>query len=97
MWNPDEPPRHPQVIRILKVTPHLMIINHCSDVSGGVFSLILRRSPSRVDRWQWFEYKRQFYNFELPNVIRYSAVCAGCVEASSLFMVFICMAAFIVL
>ncbi|CAH0698927.1 unnamed protein product [Spodoptera exigua] len=68
MWNPDEPPRHPQVIRILKVTPHLMIINHCSDVSGGVFSLILRRSPSRVDRWQWFEYKRQFYNFELPNV-----------------------------
>ncbi|XP_021200704.3 uncharacterized protein LOC110384011 [Helicoverpa armigera] len=97
VWNPDEPPRHPQVIRILKVKQNVMIINHCSEISGAVFSLILRRSPSRVDRWEWFDYKRQFFNFELPNVYRYSAVCAGCIETSSVIFVLMSAAVFVLL
>ncbi|KAI8430028.1 hypothetical protein MSG28_000473, partial [Choristoneura fumiferana] len=49
MWYPDDPPRHPEVIRVLKLTPDKMIINHCTELGdGGSFSLILR-SYQRYD------------------------------------------------
>lgn len=97
VWHADDPPRHPQVIRILKLTPHLLIINHCSEIGGGVFSLILRRSPSRVERWEWYDYKRQFFNFELPNVYRYSAICAGCKVYSGLLFILVYVTIFVFL
>ncbi|RVE49426.1 hypothetical protein evm_005938 [Chilo suppressalis] len=53
VWYPDDPPRHPEVIRVLKLNRQMMIINHCSETgNGGIFSLILRRSSSRMDRYQ---------------------------------------------
>ncbi|XP_060809273.1 uncharacterized protein LOC106136901 [Amyelois transitella] len=79
VYYPDDPPRHPEVIRVIKVTPHMMIINHCSDSGDrGIFSLILRRSPARVERWEWYDLQRQFFNFELPNMHRYMAICDAC-------------------
>ncbi|CAH0722740.1 unnamed protein product, partial [Brenthis ino] len=55
VWYPDDPPRHPDVIRLLKVTQYTLVLNHCSEIgNGGIFSLILRRSPSKVQRWEWF-------------------------------------------
>ncbi|CAK1548422.1 unnamed protein product [Leptosia nina] len=54
VWYPDDPPRHPDVIRLLKVTPYTLILNHCSEIGdGGIFSLILRRSPSRVESYRY--------------------------------------------
>lgn len=88
VWYPDNPPRHPEVIRILKVTPEVLIINHCSEKGdGGVFSLILRRSPERIDRWQWYELQKHFYSFDLPTVHRYSSVCGGCAVISSIYVI----------
>ncbi|KAI8430034.1 hypothetical protein MSG28_000473 [Choristoneura fumiferana] len=50
MWYPDDPPRHPEVIRVLKLTPDKMIINHCTELGdGGSFSLILRRYNSMIN------------------------------------------------
>lgn len=90
LWHPDNPPRHPQVIRLLKVTPHMLIINHCSETgSGGIFSLILRRSPSIMKRWEWHEIRKQFYSFELPNIYRYTAVCAACVCSSTFYLCYV--------
>ncbi|XP_041973879.1 uncharacterized protein LOC121729432 [Aricia agestis] len=78
VWYPDDPPRHPDVIKILKLTPHTLILNHCSEVgNGGIFSLILRRTPSRVQRWEWYQYQRQFNHFDLPRVYRQFAICSG--------------------
>ncbi|KOB68841.1 Uncharacterized protein OBRU01_17836 [Operophtera brumata] len=75
LWYPDDPPRHPQVIRVLKATQHSMIINHCSDHGdGGIFSLILRRSPSRMQYWEWYDVKKKLFNFDLPNIHRYGEV-----------------------
>ncbi|CAG4923921.1 unnamed protein product [Colias eurytheme] len=92
VWNPDDPPRHPDVIRLLKVTPFTLILNHCSEIGdGGIFSLVLRRTPSRVERWEWYQYKQQFFKFDLPNVYRYTAVCASCVDSSSLVIVLFCL------
>ncbi|XP_053601163.1 uncharacterized protein LOC128669932 [Plodia interpunctella] len=89
VYYPDDPPRHPEVIRVLKVTPHMMIINHCSDSGDrGLFSLILRRSPSRVERWEWYDFQRQFFSFELPNVHRYMAICSACANFGSMFLLF---------
>ncbi|XP_050673397.1 uncharacterized protein LOC126971244 [Leptidea sinapis] len=88
VWYPDDPPRHPDIIRLLKVTPYTLILNHCSEIGdGGIFSLVLRRSPSRVERWEWYDYQRQFYSFSLPNVYRYSAVCSSCVNICSLILI----------
>ncbi|VVC87954.1 unnamed protein product [Leptidea sinapis] len=69
------------------VTPYTLILNHCSEIGdGGIFSLVLRRSPSRVERWEWYDYQRQFYSFSLPNVYRYSALyqsrIVACIELS---------------
>ncbi|XP_045510618.1 uncharacterized protein LOC123705698 [Colias croceus] len=92
VWYPDDPPRHPDVIRLLKVTPFTLILNHCSEIGdGGIFSLVLRRTPSRVERWEWYQYQQQFFKFELPNVYRYTAVCASCIDSSSLVIVFFCL------
>ncbi|XP_049887418.1 uncharacterized protein LOC126381898 [Pectinophora gossypiella] len=91
VWYPDDPPRHPEVIRILKATQEMLIINHCSDSGGrGVFSLILRRSPDKVDYWEWYELQRQFYNYDLPNVHRKAAVCAACLPVFSFICFLIC-------
>ncbi|XP_028028385.1 uncharacterized protein LOC114241671 [Bombyx mandarina] len=91
IWDPNVLPRHPQVIRILKASQHLLIINHCSEIGdGGIFTLILRRSPSKMNRWEWYDYQRQFFSFDLPNMYRYSTICAGCVLGSSLYFVFLC-------
>ncbi|KAJ0181289.1 hypothetical protein K1T71_003374 [Dendrolimus kikuchii] len=79
IWYPERPPLHPQVVRILKVKPNMLIINHCSETGdGGIFSLILRRSPSKMKRWEWYDIRRQFYSFELPNTYRFTAICASC-------------------
>ncbi|CAG9575977.1 unnamed protein product [Danaus chrysippus] len=84
VWYPDDPPRHPDVIRLLKVTPNTLVLNHCAELgNGGIFTLILRRSPSRVQKWEWYQYQREFYKFELPNVYRYSAVCGTAIAFSS--------------
>ncbi|XP_047514691.1 uncharacterized protein LOC125055956 [Pieris napi] len=92
IWYPDDPPRHPDVIKLLKVTPSTLILNHCSEIGdGGIFSLILRRSPTRVERWEWYDYKRQFYTFDLPNVHRYNAICAGCKHTNSIILFLICL------
>ncbi|XP_059049413.1 uncharacterized protein LOC131844517 [Achroia grisella] len=98
VWFPEETPRHPEVIRVLKVNPHMMIINHCSDKGGGgIFSLILRRSPYKMERWEWYDLQRQFFRFELPNMYRYSAICAACVQMSSLFYIIFSIAVLILI
>ncbi|XP_073958837.1 uncharacterized protein [Choristoneura fumiferana] len=90
MWYPDDPPRHPEVIRVLKLTPDKMIINHCTELGdGGSFSLILRRSPVRVDRWEKNEWQKLLLSYGLTNPYRYIAVCAACVQLSSLVNLFV--------
>ncbi|KAL4715227.1 hypothetical protein ACJJTC_007809 [Scirpophaga incertulas] len=79
IWYPDDPPRHPEVIKVLKLTPHTMIITHCSDTgSGGIFSLILRRSPNAMERWEWYDLRQLFFTFDLPPMYRHTAICSGC-------------------
>ncbi|XP_023940167.2 uncharacterized protein LOC112047315 [Bicyclus anynana] len=91
VWYPDETPRHPDVIRLIEVTPPMVILNHCSEVgNGGIFTLILRRSPATVHRWEWYHYQQQFYRSELPNVYRFSTICSGCIVNNSLIVVIIC-------
>ncbi|KAL0895570.1 hypothetical protein ABMA27_011669 [Loxostege sticticalis] len=93
VWYPDDPPKHPEVIRVLKVNTHMMIINHCSDLGpGGIFSLILRRSPSRMKLDEWYDLQRQFYSFDLPKMYRHSTICAGCTERSSVLCLLVCVA-----
>lgn len=94
LWYPDNPPRHPQVIRILKVTPHMLIMNHCSELGdGGIFSLILRRLPSRMNRWEWYDLQKQFYSFDLPNIYRHAPVCSSSAReytSSSIMVILVC-------
>ncbi|XP_064076862.1 uncharacterized protein LOC113392605 [Vanessa tameamea] len=91
VWYPDDPPRHPDVIRLIKVTPHTLIINHCSEIgNGGIFSLILRRSPSKVQRWEWYKYQKEFYKFELPNIYRYASICSACIRITSTVVLYTC-------
>ncbi|XP_045760433.1 uncharacterized protein LOC123864202 isoform X2 [Maniola jurtina] len=91
VWYPDDPPRHPGVIRIIKLTPHMLILNHCSEVgNGGIFSLILRRSSTTVQRWEWYQYQQQFYKFYLPNIYRFYAICAAGTEIGSFVIVLFC-------
>ncbi|KAJ2946292.1 hypothetical protein O0L34_g12329 [Tuta absoluta] len=72
MWYPDgEPPRHPEVIRVLNVSPDQLVINHCSDSGGGgVFTLILRRSPQRVGYWEWWRLQKEFDSLTLSTISR---------------------------
>ncbi|CAG9782885.1 unnamed protein product [Diatraea saccharalis] len=89
VWYPDDPPRHPEVIKILKLNRDMMIINHCSDSGNeGIFSLILRRTSTRMDRSEWFDLRRQFYSFDLPPMHRHSAICAGCIHCGSVLLMF---------
>nr|XP_034841449.1 uncharacterized protein LOC117997306 isoform X2 [Maniola hyperantus] len=98
VWYPDDSPRHPGVIRIIKLTPHMLILNHCSEVGNeGIFSLILRRSSATVQRWEWYQYQQQFYKFYLPNVYRFYAICAACTEISSFVIVLLCFISLILL
>ncbi|CAK1599986.1 unnamed protein product [Parnassius mnemosyne] len=91
VWYPDDPPRHPEVIRVLKASPHMLLINHCSETGdGGIFTLILRRSITRLQRWEWYKFQQEFYNYDLPKLYRQATVCGGCMEFSSIINVFIC-------
>ncbi|XP_030027065.2 uncharacterized protein LOC115445107 [Manduca sexta] len=91
LWYPNEPPKHPQAVRILKVTPQMLIINHCSEIGdGGIFSLVLRRLPSRMNKWEWYDLQKQFFSYDLPPTHRYTAVCDGCVQMSSLIFISLC-------
>ncbi|KPI93450.1 PREDICTED: uncharacterized protein LOC106117432 [Papilio xuthus] len=92
IWYADNPPRHPEVIRVLNATAHTLLINHCSEIgNGGIFTLILRRSISKLQRWDWFKYEQEFYKYDLPRMYRHAAVCAGCINYSSIAFMFVCL------
>ncbi|XP_061710699.1 uncharacterized protein LOC133520341 [Cydia pomonella] len=89
LWYPDDPPRHPEVVRLLKLTPDEMIINHCTELGdGGIFSLILRRFPVKVRRWERLEWQKFLMSYGLSNPYRYLSVCAACVPVTSLLCFF---------
>lgn len=76
MWRPDDPPERPEHIYILRATPDELILFHCSQNGGGrAFSLILRRTPSTMAPWDWYDVRKVLFTFQLPNVVRYLAIC----------------------
>ncbi|XP_068629116.1 uncharacterized protein [Battus philenor] len=90
VWYADDPPRHPEVIRVLKANAHSLLINHCSEIgNGGIFTLILRRSITNLQRWEWYKYQQEFYKYDLPKLYRYATVCSGCLQRASIAFIFI--------
>ncbi|XP_037964362.2 uncharacterized protein LOC105382463 [Plutella xylostella] len=84
MYYPHDEPKRPETIHVLKSTPYLLVLHHCSEGGGGrSFSLILKREPRRLTLDDQYEFRRSFFNYELPNVFRFTTVCAGCTGTAS--------------
>lgn len=86
LWRPDDRTKRAEHIYVLKATPGQLVLYHCTQGGGGrAFSLVLRRTPTPIARWDWHDIRKLLFTFQLPNVVRFSPVCdtSDCTRISS--------------